>query len=195
MNRRRHSHPTGGRSWRLALAWVLLSLVALPAIAADFRVESAETHLSDGTYFLDARIHYGFSDLALEALDNGVPLTIEVHLQVRAADAWIWDDNVLDRRTRYAIRYKPLSERYLVTQLPGEGGRSFVTRDSAIAALGEIKRAPLVEASSLEPGVAYEVHLKAELDIEELPLPLRPVAYLRPSWQLSTGWTQWPLEP
>jgi len=195
MSQQPHRHPMRGRSWRLALVWALVSLVALPAVAADFRVESAKTHLSNDTYLLDARVHYGFSDLALEALDNGVPLTIEVHLQVRAADAWIWDDNLLDRRMRYAIRYKPLSERYLVTQLPGEGGRSFVTRDSAIAALGEIKQAPLIGASSLEPGVAYEMHIKAELDIEELPLPLRPMAYLRPSWQLSTGWTKWPLEP
>jgi hypothetical protein len=172
-----------------------LLALAVPAAAGGFRVESAETRLDDKTYILNARIAYGFSDLALEALDNGVPLTIELHIQVRPSDAWIWDDNLLDRRLRYAIRYKPLSERYLVSQLPGEGGRSFVTRDSAIAALGEIKGVPLIDAAGLDPKVAYDVEIKAELDIEQLPLPLRPLAYLRPGWKLSTGWTKWPLEP
>jgi hypothetical protein len=174
---------------------LLAACLALPAAAGGFRVESARTHLDGETYSLDAQVDYGFSDLALEALDNGVPLTIEVHIQVRPKDAWIWDDNLLDQRLRYAIRYKPLSDRFLVTQPPGEGGRSFVTRDAAIAALGEIKGLPLVGSARLKPKTAYEVQLKADLDIEELPLPLRPMAYLRPAWKLSTGWTKWPMEP
>jgi hypothetical protein len=195
MSKRRRTRPAQILAY--TLAWVLAWFLALPlAVAASgFRVESAETRLVGNTYILDARIAYGFSDLALEALDNGVPLTIELHIQIRPRDAWIWDDNLLDRRLRYAIHYKPLSERYLVSQLPGEGGRSFVTRDSAIAALGELKGIPLIDAANLDPKVAYEVQIKAELDIEQLPLPLRPMAYLRPGWKLSTGWTKWPLEP
>jgi hypothetical protein len=178
-----------------ALTWLFAAVLALPAAAGGFRVESAKTRLDGETYVLDARIRYGFSELALEALDNGVPLTIELHVQVRPQDAWIWDSTLLDRRLRYTIRYKPLSERFLVSQLPGDGGRSFVTRDAAITALGEIKGLPLVGAATLDPNRRYEVQLKAELDIEELPLPLRPMAYLRPAWKLSTGWTKWPLEP
>lgn len=177
---------------------VLIALwgLALPTAAADkFRVESAQARLDGETYVLDARIHYGFSELALEALDNGVPLTIEVHIQLRPKGAWIWADNLVDLRLRYSIRYKPLSERFVVSQVPDEGGRSFVTRDAAIAALGEVKGLTLINAGRLDPKTDYEVHLKAQLDIEELPLPLRPMAYLRPSWKLSTGWTRWPLQP
>jgi len=177
------------------LVWLLAAVLALPAEAGGFRVASAKTHLEGGIYVLDVRIVYGFSDLALEALDNGVPLTIEVHIQVRPRNAWIWDDTLLDRRLRYAIRFKPLSERFFVSQLPEEGGRSFVTRDAAITALGEIKGFPLVAQDRLKSDQGYEVQIKAELDIEELPLPLRPMAYLRPAWKLSTGWTRWPIEP
>ena len=43
----------------------------------------------------------------IEALGNGVPLTIVVHFQVRRANAWIWEDSVADGRLRYALRYKP----------------------------------------------------------------------------------------
>ncbi|MGD9299645.1 MAG: DUF4390 domain-containing protein, partial [Thiohalocapsa sp.] len=42
---------------------------------------------------------------------------------------------------------------------------------------------------------AYEVQIRVSLDIEELPLPLRPMAYLYPSWKQSSKWTKWPLEP
>ena len=87
-------------------------------------------------------------------------------------------------------------ERYLVSQLPGEGGISYVTRDAAISALGEIESLQLVSVERLqEEEGPFEIQIKASLDIEELPLPLKPIAYLFPSWKLSSGWTKWPLEP
>ena len=73
------------RSLTLAAGAVALWALAHAHAAADsFRVESARTRLDGQTYVLDAQIHYGFSELALEALDNGVPLTIEVHVQAQA---------------------------------------------------------------------------------------------------------------
>lgn len=184
------------RSVRLFV--LLCSLVTLTSVplraSAEFRVDKIKTTLVDDSYYLDAQIDYGFSSAALETLDNGVPLTMEVHVQVRTADAWVWDESLLDQRLRYRIHYKPLSERYQVTPLPGTGGRSFVTRDAAITALGEIRGLHLVGRQGLDPEIDYEIHIKAALDTEELPLPLRPMAYLLPSWQLSSGWTSWPLQ-
>jgi hypothetical protein len=174
---------------------VLLLVIAIEAAARDFKVEQVTTRLSDDTFLMDANIRYGFSDRALEALDNGVPLTVEVHIQVRPQDDWIWQESLVDQRLRYRIRYKPLSERYLVTQLPGEQGRTYVTRDAALTALGELRGVPLVSQERLEQGLAYEVQVRVSLDIEELPLPLRPMAYLYPSWKQSSKWSKWPLTP
>lgn len=179
------------RLWLVTLA--ILLVAAGSASAGEIKVERVETRLDGRTLVLSADIDFAFSEVALEALDNGVPLTVEVHIQVRSADAWIWEDNLVDQRLRYVIRYKPLSERYLVARIPGEGGRSYVTRDAAITALGAIEGVDLVSADSLRAGTAYEIHLEAFLDIEELPLPLKPMAYLLPSWKLSSGWTKWPL--
>jgi len=178
-----------------ALALLALLVVAGAASAGDFDVVEAQTRLEDGIYQLDAQIDYDFSERALEALENGVPLTLEVHIQVRRADGWIWENSLLDERLRYRIRYKPLSERYLVSQLPGENGETYITRDAALAALGELRGLDLISQRRLAPREDYEVHIRASLDIEELPLPLRPMAYLRPSWKQSSAWTKWPLTP
>jgi hypothetical protein len=175
--------------WALAL----LLMASAPVCAAGFAVSRAETRVDGDVIRLDAEIDYGFSEPALEALDNGVPLTVEVHIQVRGADDWLWDRSLVDRRLRYRIRYKPLSERYLVSQLPGEKGRTYVSRDAAVAALGEIEGLALLGRARLQPDEDYEVQISASLDLEELPLPLRPVAYLRSAWKQSTGWTKWPL--
>jgi hypothetical protein len=182
------------RGWRFALAIALL-LFALPLLADDFEVVDVQTRLDGDTYVLDARIDFDFSDRALEALDNGVPLTLEVHIQVRPTNDWIWEASLVDQRLRYRVRYKPLSESYLVAQLPGETGRTFVTRDAAVAALGDIRGLQLLGKERLDPEQDYEVHLRVSLDIEELPLPLRPMAYLYPSWKQSSKWTKWPLKP
>jgi len=173
----------------------LLVLVQIAHAADAFRVTEARTRAVDGSILLDANIDYQFSERALEALENGVPLTLQVHIQVREAGAWIWDQSLVDQRLRYRIRYKPLSERYLVARLPDDTGSTFVTRQAAMAALGELSGIYLIGEQRLDPELRYEVHLRASLDIEELPLPLRPMAYLRSGWKQSTGWTRWPLTP
>jgi hypothetical protein len=63
-----------------------------------------------------------------------------------------------------------------------------------VAALGDLSGLQLVGIDRLEEDEDYEIHLQAYLDIEELPIPLKPMAYLFPSWKLSTGWTKWPVE-
>jgi hypothetical protein len=61
--------------------------------------------------------------------------------------------------------------------------------------LGELEGLDLLREASLDPDTEYEIQIRASLDIEELPLPLRPTAYLKPSWKLSSGWSKWPLTP
>lgn len=184
------------------IGWLLTGLSLLlvgigPAVADhDFEVRRVETQLgADGRYRLDAHIDYDLSPDALEALEHGVPLTVLIHLQVRRVGAWIWEDSLLDTQLRLTIRYKPLSERYEVLRLAERRGRSFVSREAALRALGQIEDLDLFPAERLDPARDYEVQLKTELDIEALPLPLRPMAYLKPSWKLSSGWTTWPLNP
>lgn len=178
--------------WALAMPFVPMG----SAVARDaFSVDDVRIRLEDGVFVMDADIDYKFSPEALEALENGVPLTILVHIQVRGVDAWIWEDNATDLQLRYAIRYKPLSERYEVYRLPGSQGRGFVSREAAIAALGEIRNLQLVSQDRLDPDEAYEAQIKVALDIEELPLPLRPIAYMRSAWKLDSSWTKWPITP
>ncbi|MBV5311345.1 DUF4390 domain-containing protein [Chromatium okenii] len=186
------------RRWPLALSLLLTllssSLVFTPAWAdEDFIIREPVIRVENGAYFLDTAIDAHFSNAALEALDHGVPLTIVAHVQVRRSSAWLWENVLLDQQLRTVIRYKPLSDGYEVYRLPGHHGRSFVTRDAALRALGEISNLQLLHQDKLDAKDDYEVQIKVFLDIEELPLPLRPMAYLKPSWQLSSGWHSWPL--
>jgi hypothetical protein len=184
-----------GDDLALRILFLLWALATAPQVAAEVIVKEVEAKVEGAMLVMDTNIDYGFSDAALEALDNGVPLTLLVHVQLRGADDWVWTPSLADVQLRYVIRYKPLSERYQVSQLPDKGGVDYVTRDAAIAALGEVEGLQLISKKRLadEDG-PFEIQVKASLDIEELPLPLKPIAYLFPSWKLSSGWTKWPLE-
>lgn len=180
----------------LRRGWLLLALV-LPAhgFAADFHVSRGAIRLVGETFVLDAHIEYKFSETALEALGNGVPLTLDVHVQIQRDDAWLWEQRPLDRHLRFMIRYLSLAQLYQVVNIDTGSQQNFVTREAAITALGEVLSVSLVERSSLQAGEKYVIKVKAVLDIEALPLPLRPLAYLSPSWNLSSKWRRWPLQP
>ncbi len=180
------------------LTLLLLAALALSATrlwAADFEVRNGMVRLEEGIYVLDATIEYRFTDAVLEALEQGVPLVVQVHLQIRRKGAWVWEKDVVEQRLRHAIRYRALTSLYEVEDQTQGTRQHFITRDAALAALGEIRTLPIITRDQLDQTESYILELRADLDIEALPLPLRPQAYLSPAWKLSTGWISWPLVP
>ena len=51
-----------------------------------------------------------------------------------------------------------------------------------------------LEQSNINPEKRYVVQIKANFEIEALPLLLQPIAYINPQWYLSSDWTTWSLE-
>jgi hypothetical protein len=195
---------SGGRSsitfqFRQSLLWVglvlLFVLTPVAALADEIRVESLQANLLEGAYQVEARIVYEFSEEALEALENGVPLTLELHMQLRREGAWIWETDLVDARLRYQVRYHALGGLYQVRNLQSDSQQNFATREAALEALGQVSGTPIIEADRLTAGESYRLSLRSTLDIEALPLPLRPMAYLSPAWSLSSEWKTWRLRP
>ncbi len=187
---------TSKKRFRDWAAWLLAGLLVAPAARAElFEIDSLSVRLRDGVYLFDARIDYEFSEAALEALDNGVPLYLDVQVEVRREDAWFWERSPVNRHLRYMIRFQPLSELFQVNDLEREVQENFATRQAAISALGELSDLKLIAADELVPEFSYQVRLRAALDIGALPLPMRPLAYLSPAWELSSDWRTWPLQP
>jgi hypothetical protein len=168
------------------LLFVLLSPTW--SYADDYKILNQTCRSSVDAFVLDANIDYDFSDKVVEALQNGVPITLELHLQVRKKGAWLWEKDLMDARLSYQIRYHALASVYQVVDLQTKAQESFVTREVAITALGDIQAMPVVKHDKMEKDKLYQVSLKTSLDVDALPLPLRPTAYLSPSWNQSSEW-------
>lgn len=182
------------RLLRRTLLLGLLVGLALAVSAAGFHVLEADTYLKQGVYRLNATIEYGLSQAALDALNNGVPLTISLEMEVLRRRDWLWDETVASLQQRFRLEYHALAEQYLVTNLNSGEYRSFPTRGTALEYLGRIRDFPLLDRSLLDPaGNRYYGQMRATLDIESLPAPLRPLAYLSGDWRLTTEWYTWPL--
>lgn len=180
------------RSARL-LALLFGLLWAIGGHAAGFEVINAATRLESGVYRLDAQIEYRFSPAALEALQNGVPLTIDIEMEVRRRRSWVWDETVHALTQRFQLEYHALSQQYLVGNLNSGERRAFPTRTAALGFMGRIQDFPLLDRSLLAENERYEGALRVRLDIEALPAPLRLFAYLSDDWRLTSEWRAWPL--
>lgn len=178
--------------------WRWLALLLAPALAWAAYLEFDQVTLTlgeDGRIYLDAQIDYRLTPAVSEALENGVPLTFVTHVQMRAVDAWIWEKDVAEYRLRSQLRYRPLAALYAVRAVDGGDEQVFATREAALRYMGRIRDFAIVERARLDLSKRYEVKLEAYLDIEALPLPLRPRAYLSPDWHLSAEPWIWQIRP
>lgn len=174
--------------------WAALFLLLLPLLvwASNFAVLEARTRLENGVYLLTAKIDYDLSPAALEALRNGIPLTVSLEMEVWRRREWLWDELIASLQQRFHLEYHALARQYVVINLNNGEQKSFPTRLAATDYLGRIDNFPLLDASLLGPADGCYGRLRATLDIEALPAPLRPLAYLSNEWHLTSEWYAWP---
>jgi len=183
------------------LLWLTLSLAAFssgvardaPAAPASegFVVEHAAIRAVGGTYVVDSRIDFVFSEDNIEAMRNGVPLTIVIDIELRRVRGQWWDETLAARQLRYRIDTNVLTGRYRVRDVGRGRLRNYRSLDEMMDGLGHLESVSIIARDRLSAGVSYAARIRARLDIEALPSPLRPIAYLSPSWRLNSGWFEW----
>ncbi len=181
--------------WLLALVAVGASALASAEAESGFSVESADTRFDESVYLLDADLRYRFNPRVLEALENGVPITIAIDIEVERHRRWWLNETVATLEQRYQLDYHALADQYVVRNLNSGAVYSFHGLAAALHALGTVRDLPLLDSQFVEPGEEYQVILRARLDIEELPSPLRPLAYVTPAWRLRSDWYLCSLTP
>jgi hypothetical protein len=160
----------------------------------NFEVRTATSELRGEVYFIDALIELRLSDEARQALESGVPLIVHVEVDLIRVRRFWFDDEEADLDQRFLLEYHTLSERYLVRNLNSGDQASFATLFSALNFLGRIDRLPFIDLALLEPDRAYDARIRAELDTDEFPGPLRLLTFWRRDFSLSSDWYRWRLQ-
>lgn len=163
--------------------------------AEGFKILSAETELKNHVFHLNANLELRFSDDALEALRSGVPLIILLNIEVEKDRNWWWDKTIAELEQGYLLLYHALSEKYIVHNLNSGAQQNYTSLNAALDSLSNIRDFPLIDKNLLEKDNEYYIRLRTYLDIESLPAPMRPIAYISSQWQLESDWFLWPLKP
>ena len=184
-----------------AVAALLCLLVAGPSVAQEeieregyFEVRSSRTNLNNGVHLLETRLQLVLSTEALDALNKGVPLTIELQVQFIRQRRFYMDALEHELAMRFELEYGQVSERYVVRNLNSGDQDDFATLYSALNSLGRISDLPVIDDALLEPGRDYRVRVRAMLQTQQYPAPLRMLFFWRSQWQLQSEWFEWMLE-
>jgi len=177
------------------LCLLIISFFPTPGYAEGFRILAAETKLKNHVYHLEANMDLKFSDDALDALRSGVPLIVLVNIEVNEDRSWWWDKTIAELEQGYLLLYHALSEKYIIHNLNSGAQQNFVSLNAALHSLSYIRDFPLIDKNLLDEDDDYYVQMRTYLDIESLPAPMRPIAYISSQWQLESDWFSWPLKP
>ena len=183
--------------WRAAAAglFVALCLQAGGARADEgIEIRSAATRLQAGVWFLDADIGYGLNETALEALDSGLLLDVELTIRLTQRRRLIWDPTFAELRQRYTLQYHALTERFILRNLNSGEQATFGSLAAALAALGTVRALPIIDDALLSRGERYDVSIRAVVDIKQLRGPLAVITFLWNDWRIASDWERWRLK-
>ena len=176
-----------------ALLCLLITAAPTQGHADGFNVLTAETILKEHVYLLEANLDLEFSADALDALRSGVPLIVLINIEVLKDRNWWLDKTIAKLEQGYLLLYHALSEKYIIHNLNSGAQQNFISLSSAIHSLSNLHDFPLIDKNLLDEDDDYYVRLRTYLDIESLPAPMRPIAYISSQWQLESDWFSWPL--
>ena len=173
--------PGRRRPWDAA-AFALALLLACGAAAAAglegrFAVRSADLELSGGVYQLNARFELPIGDAVREGLAQGVPLTMEIDLQINRVRQLLPNSGVAAITQRYHLQYNAVSAHYVLRNENSGQQETLPSLDAALEELSRgarsagarqgaaVRRAPLRGECARQDGFRHGAQISAHPDV------------------------------
>jgi len=181
-------------------AAVLAAGLGAPAIRADglegrFEVRSADLELKDGVYHLNARMDLPVGDAVRRGLADGVPLTVELDLDIERVRQLLPNSRVAELTQRYHLQYNAVSARYILRNDNSGVQESIGTIDSALERLSEVRSLPVLDQSLMASNRRYEASVRVKADYGAVPFTLRLLMFWVSDWHRESDWYTWTPQP
>lgn len=160
---------------------------------ASVRIQSVTSSFENDIMVVDAYAEISLGEKVQDALANGLPLSYEFTVEVRKARPFWWDETQASATRHLRIEYHELSRQYMVEDLDSNSRRVISDLKAALRELGTVHKMAVINRSALDKNSGYRARARAELSVEEIPLPLRASSYLSADWHQESGWYAWPL--
>ena len=169
---------------------LLVLLVSLSAAYADFAVISGNSTVERNRLRTDAELNLALGKAPAEALVAGIPLNLSVDIRLYRLKGPLWKKQIADWRYRHVLDYHRLSGRYSVENVASGQMKTFTTLIEALDSLSMVhisEKLPI----SIHDNDRLQVRLRARLETNQLPAPLRLIALFFRDWQQTSEWQQW----
>jgi Domain of unknown function (DUF4390) len=160
-----------------------------------FEVRSADLQLKDGVYHLNAHVDLPVSDAVRRGLAEGVPLTLELDLDIERVRQLLPNSRVAELTQRYHLQYNAVSARYILRNDNSGQQESLSTIEAAIEQLSEVRSLPVLDKALISPDRRYEANVRAKVDYGSVPFTLRVVMFWVNDWHRESDWYTWTLQP
>lgn len=178
-----------------AVGLILVQPLCAEGLAGRFEVRSADLELLDGVYHLNARIDLPITEAVRRGLVEGVPLTLEVDLDIERVRQLLPDSRVAELTQRYRLQYNAVSAHYILRNENSGQQESLSTVDEAIAHLSEVHSLPALDKALIAADRRYEGRVKAKIDFGTVPFTLRLLMFWVSDWHRESDWYAWTFQP
>ena len=153
-----------------------------------FEIQNVDLDWSNGVLNVELQQNLALSNEARDALDNGVPLTLQLELILRDTAS---QTHIEEHRADYEIRYLPLSKLFQLTLPGGDEIRTFPRLRHLLADLSDLR---FTLRTGVLPEGHFELMARTRIDRQKIPLSMRLPTLFDAEWIHDSAWSSWPLE-
>ncbi|MDE0918785.1 MAG: DUF4390 domain-containing protein [Arenicellales bacterium] len=168
-------------------------LLASTITTADFKIVGGGAQITDQHLSSHATLDLSLDPRSATAIVNGIPIIICIDLKLVQNKLWPWSTTFLEWRYPVKLSYHSLSRRFTVTDQRKQSTAVFHTLGEA---LRQLDRFSVIEAlpATIAKKQNLVVRIRARIDTESLPAPLRLMSELLPPWNEQSQWHEWPVQ-
>ncbi len=159
----------------------------------DVNVNLANVYVENDFFYLDSTCEFFLTEEANKALHQGISFEVHKEFQLLLQRKWFWNKIIFEKKLMYKLEHKPLTENFLITDLSTGIVSYYKNLDAALKRISKISKMKLFNQKKLDEDRKYLARIRLYLDIDSLPSPLRPRAYISSDWNISSNWYKWEL--
>ena len=175
----------------LALAMLVGGTTTLAQDNDPFVVKRAEFKLDDSLLMLDLEIDSNLPDFITIAIDQGFAVPLMFVIEIRADQAYWFDDREVSLKQQYTLHHQPLLDSYVVLDVNTSERHYFDERKAAVDFIELVYNYPMLDIDNLAADKNYYARVRFGIDIDELPLPLQSSWFWDSDWDLQSEWYEW----
>jgi hypothetical protein len=171
------------------------TLAYADGLEGRFEVRSADLELKDDVYHLNARIDLPLSDAVRRGLAEGVPLSLELDLDIERVRQLLPNSRVAELTQHYHLQFNAVSAHYILRNDNSGQQESLSTVEGALESLSEVHGLPVLDKSLITPDRRYEASVRAKVDYGTVPFSLRMLMFWVNEWHRESDWYTWTFQP